>query len=356
MMSGGINLMQPFKNKRIVVTGGTGSLGQRVVHRILTGEMGTPEKVTVFSRDEAKQHYMRLSYLDQKVATDEVIYHNFKNLLQFRIGNIRDYPTVSQALRDTDVVIHAAALKQVPACEYFPQQAIQTNINGAENLVRAIIEQDLPVNTVVGISTDKACKPVNVMGMTKSIMERILIEANLRSKGTRFIAVRYGNVIASRGSVVPLFLSQIDKGGPVTVTVKEMTRFFLSLDAAVDTIFTAVRSALPGEIYIPQVPSGRILDLAQVLINEREIPIEFTGVRPGEKMHEIMVSEEECPRTLERDGFFVISPILPELQTVEIDKPALTTEYSSADVTLDSKGLKDLLSPDLGEYFEGVTS
>lgn len=347
--------MLPFDKKRILVTGGTGSIGQRVVHRILSGEMGTPERITVFSRDEAKQHYMRLSYLNREVATDEIIYDNYKNLLQFRIGNIRDYATVAQALRDTDVVIHAAALKQVPACEYFPGQAIQTNINGAENLVRAIIEQDLPVKTVVGISTDKACKPVNVMGMTKSIMERILIEANQRCKGTRFIAVRYGNVIASRGSVVPLFLRQIEKGGPVTITEKEMTRFFLNLNSAVDTIFAAVRSALPGEIYIPQVPAARIVDLARVLINGREIPIEFIGIRPGEKMHEIMVSEEECSRTIERDGYYVISPMLPELHSVEIDKPALTDEYSSSNVTLDDTALKDLLSPYLSELSEGVS-
>ncbi len=347
--------MLPFNKKRIVVTGGTGSLGQRVVHRILTGEMGTPETVTVFSRDEAKQHYMRLYYLDRKVATDEIIYHNFKNLLQFRIGNIRDYPTVAQALRNTDVVIHAAALKQVPACEYFPGQAVHTNIHGAENLVRAIIENNLPVKTVVGISTDKACKPVNVMGMTKSIMERILIEANRRSSETRFIAVRYGNVIASRGSVVPLFLRQIEKGGPVTITDKEMTRFFLSLDYAVDTIFAAVRSALPGEIYIPKVPSAKIIDLARILINGKDIPIEYTGIRPGEKMHEIMVSEEECSRTIERDGYYVICPMLPELQSVEIDKPALTDEYSSSNITLDDQALRDLLSPYLGESSEGVS-
>jgi UDP-glucose 4-epimerase len=345
--------MKPFKGQRIVVTGGTGSLGKRVVHRILSGEMGTPKSVTVFSRDEAKQHYMRLSYLNKEVATDEVIFENFKNLLQFRIGDIREYPSVVRALREADTVIHAAALKQVPACEYFPQEAVRTNINGAMNLVRAISENNLPVKTVVGISTDKACKPVNVMGMTKSIMERVLIEANQQNKDTRFIAVRYGNVIASRGSVIPLFLSQIENGGPVTITDEEMTRFLLSLNSAVDTVFAAVKTALPGEIFVPQVPAARIIDLAKVLINGKDIPIKITGIRPGEKLHELLVSEEERGRTIERDGYYVICPMLPELQTLSIAKPALDSQYSSSDITLDDQGLKTLIKPYMEKYKEG---
>jgi len=338
-----------LEGKRILVTGGTGSLGQTVVRRLLTGEMGQPAKITVFSRDEAKQHYMRLSYLNRQVATDEVIYRNFQQLLSFRIGNVRDYSSVLQAVREADVVIHAAALKQVPTCEYFPFQAVQTNVIGAHNLVRAIRENDTPVELVVGISTDKACKPINVMGMTKALLERIFVEANMGSTETRFVGVRYGNVIASRGSVVPLFLDQIAHGGPVTVTLKEMTRFLLSLDQAVDMIFAAVQHALPGEIYVPKVPAARVVDLAKALIDGRDIPITYTGIRPGEKIHEIMISEEECYRTVERNGYYVITPMLPELRSAPIDQPALTSEYSSANVTLSQADLRELLAPYLDE-------
>jgi FlaA1/EpsC-like NDP-sugar epimerase len=341
--------MKNIENKRILVTGGTGSLGQQVVRRLLTGEMGRPDKIVVFSRDEAKQHYMRLSYLNRQVATDEIIYRNFQELLSFRIGDVRDYSSVLQAMREANVVIHAAALKQVPTCEYFPFQAVQTNILGAQNLIRAVRENDIPVETVIGISTDKACKPINVMGMTKAMMERLLIEANMDCPHTRFACVRYGNVIASRGSVVPLFLDQIERGGPVTITLKEMTRFLLSLDQAVDTVFAALRHALPGETYIPKVAAARVVDLAQVLINGRDIPISYTGIRPGEKIHEIMVSEEECYRTIERGSYYVICPMLPELRTAPVDQPALTDEYSSAHVTLDQDGLRQLLAPYLTE-------
>lgn len=344
-----------LSDKRVLVTGGTGSLGQVLVRRLLTDEMGRPAKVIVFSRDEAKQHYMRLSYLNRRAATDEVIYRNFQELLSFRIGDVRDYSSVLRAVREADVVFHAAALKQVPTCEYFPFEAVKTNVIGPHNVVRAVRENDSTVELVVGISTDKACKPINVMGMTKALQERIFVEANKDTAHTRFACVRYGNVIASRGSVVPLFLDQIAQGGPVTVTMKEMTRFLLSLDRAVDTVFAAVRHALPGETYIPKVPSARIVDLAQVLIDERDIPIVFTGIRPGEKIHEIMVSEEECYRTIERDGYYAICPMLPELCPDPIAQPALASEYSSADVTLDHAGLRELLAPYLEEQtFSGA--
>jgi UDP-glucose 4-epimerase len=338
-----------FDGKRILVTGGTGSLGQKIVRRLITGEMGRPAKITVFSRDEAKQHHMRLSYLNRHEATDEIIYSNFQELLSFRIGDVRDYSSVLQAVRDADVVIHAAALKQVPTCEYFPFQAVQTNIIGPHNVIRAIRENDTPVELVAGISTDKACKPINVMGMTKALQERLFIEANIDCPNTRFVCVRYGNVVASRGSVVPLFQDQIANGGPVTVTLKEMTRFLLSLDGAVDTVFAAMRSGLPGEIYVPQVPAARVVDVAEVLIDGRDIPIKFTGIRPGEKIHEIMVSEEECYRTLARDGYYVVQPMLPELCAAKPEEAVLTSEYSSAHVTLDHEGLRHLLSPYMTE-------
>lgn len=322
-------------DKRIVVTGGTGSLGRTLVHRILSGELGTPKKVIIFSRDEAKQHDIRIQYLSKAVVTDEVIYRNFMSILEMRIGDVRDYPTVCSVLKDADIVFNTASLKQVPTCEYFPVQALQTNCVGAYNIARAIEENDYPVETVVGISTDKACKPVSVMGMTKSIQERIFIAANIMIPKTRLICVRYGNVLASRGSVIPLFHEQIRNGGPVTITIPEMTRFLLSLDEAVDTIFAAVRNADPGDIYVPGAPSTTVLTLAQALIGDRQIDTVVTGIRPGEKMHEIMVSEDEVNRTFKNGDYYTIRPMLPELRREnDLLGPCLTKEFSSADEPL----------------------
>jgi FlaA1/EpsC-like NDP-sugar epimerase len=330
-------------DKRIVVTGGTGSLGKVLVRRLLLGELGKPKSITVFSRDEAKQNSMRLSYQRKESATDEVIYRNFEELLRFRIGDVRDYHAVSAVLCDADVVFNAAALKQVPTCEYFPFEAVQTNIIGPENIVRAIRENKLPVETVIGVSTDKACKPVNVMGMTKAIQERIFVHANMDCPNTRFICVRYGNVLASRGSVIPLFLDQIRSGGPITITTPEMTRFLLSLDRAVDTILAAFEQAKRGETYIPRVPSARITDLTEVLIAGRPIKTTITGIRPGEKIHEILVSEEEAYRTVERAGYLAILPLLPELRSRTVAEKTIRGEYSSADNLITKAELAKLL-------------
>jgi len=320
-----------LEGKSVVITGGTGSLGKTLVRRLLTNEMGKLRKLIVFSRDEAKQHEMRLSYKHKAVATDEIIYHNFDQLVEFRIGDVRDYHSVASVVKDADVIFNAAALKQVPSCEYFPWEAVQTNIGGPENIVRVIREHRVPVDTVIGVSTDKACKPVNVMGMTKALQERVFLSANVGCPETRFICVRYGNVLASRGSVIPLFHEQIRVGGPVTITTDDMTRFLLSLDDAVNVIFAAVREAKRGETYIPRVPSARVLDLARVLIGDRGIRIEVVGIRPGEKVHEILVSEEECHRTVQRGKHFVIQSILPELRGDQTEAAALKGEYSSAD-------------------------
>jgi len=321
-----------FQGKRVLVTGGTGSLGQVLVKRLLRGQHGTPKKVIVLSRDEAKQHEMRLSYLNRTVSTDEVIYDNFEQALEFRIGDVRSYADVASALGDADIVFNAAALKQVPVCEYFPEQAVLTNCIGAANIVRAIGELKLAVETVVGISTDKACKPVNVMGMSKAVAERIFTAANVLNSRTRFVCVRYGNVLASRGSVIPLFHQQIARGGPVTVTADTMTRFLMTLEHAVDTVLEAVAHAAPGEIVIPQAPSAFVRDIAKALIEDRPIEIRLTGVRPGEKEHEILVSEEECRHTYRRGDYYVIAPMLPELRRANptAEKP-LSREYSSAD-------------------------
>lgn len=335
--------MKDLTGKRILITGGTGSLGQALVKRLLAGEMGRPARITVFSRDEAKQHFMRLDHMNRKFATDDVIYETAKDVLTFWIGDVRDYPAVVAAMREADVVFNAAALKQVPSCEYFPSEAVKTNIHGAENIVRAIREHDLPIELVVGISTDKACKPINVMGMTKAVQERILIEANRSCKKTRFSVVRYGNVIASRGSIVPLFVEQIRENKPLTITLPEMTRFLCPMEAAVDTIFEAVRSDVRGETLVPIIPSAKMVDVAKALMGDKELPIEFTGIRPGEKVHEIMVSEEECFRTVKRGNYYVILPVLPELRGEEEFQPALTAEFSSRDNNLSIPELKKLL-------------
>jgi len=329
--------------KRVVVTGGTGSLGKVLVRRLLSGELGKPKSVVVFSRDEAKQHGMRLAYQRLRTATDEVIYRNFEQLLQFQIGDVRDYHSVSSVLRNADIVFNAAALKQVPSCEYFPFEAVQTNIIGPENIVRCIRENRLPVETVAGISTDKACKPVNVMGMTKAIQERIIAQANMDCPNTRFICVRYGNVLASRGSVIPLFHEQIRCGGPVTITTLQMTRFLLSLDQAVDTVFAALQHANRGETYVPLVPSARVIDIAEVLIGDRPIKTKVTGIRPGEKIHEILVSEEEAHRTVRRRNHYVIMPMLPELRPAKVTERTLEGEYTSAEGVMAKARLARLL-------------
>ena len=278
------------------------------------------------------------------VATDEVIYRNFMNVLEFRIGDVRSYADICAAVKKAQIVVNAAALKQVPACEYFPSQAVLTNCIGASNIVRAIEENGYPVETVIGISTDKACKPVNVMGMTKAIQERIFISANILNPKTRYICVRYGNVLASRGSVIPLFIDQIRSGGPVTVTVPEMTRFLLSLDQAVDTVFQALREAGRGETYVPNAPSATVLNIAKALIGRRKINIKVTGIRPGEKMHEVMVSEEEANHCVKRRDYYAILPMLPELRArSRKEANVLTSEFSSADTQLSLEDTVSLL-------------
>ena len=329
--------------KRILITGGTGSLGKVLTRRILSGQLGTPKSVVVFSRDEAKQHEMRMEYLNRRSVTEDVMYHNFERTLQFVIGDIRDYHAVAQVLVNADIVVNAAALKQVPSSEYFPYEAVQTNIVGAENIVRAITELRLPVETVLGISTDKACKPTTTMGMTKAVQERIFLSANLRCQSTRFIAVRYGNVLASRGSVIPMFIDQIRNGGPVTITDPRMTRFLLSLEKAVDTVIEALMHAKRGEILIPRVPAALIIDLATALIGDQKIKQEIIGLRPAEKLHESLISEEEATRTEQRGEYFAVLSLLPEITPVLPKKPALIGELSSENFVMTFDQTKELL-------------
>lgn len=332
-----------FKNKVVLITGGTGSLGKTLVRRLMSNGNDVPRKIIIFSRDEGKQHAMRLEWENLKIATDNIYYHNYENILSFRIGDVKDYSSLLDPIKEADIIIHAAALKQVPVCEYFPEESLKTNVIGDVNLIRAIKETENHVELVLGISTDKACKPINTYGICKALQERLLINANLTCKKTKFICVRYGNVMASRGSVIPLFQEQIKNGGPVTITTEDMTRFFLNLDMAVDIIFDAIKYAKPGEIFIPNVPSAKIVDLAEIMIDGRDIKIEYTGIRPGEKINEILISDEEIYYTYQHGKYYVIQSNLPELINVVVDKPILTKEYSSADFILPKDELKKLL-------------
>ncbi|HYH82242.1 MAG TPA: polysaccharide biosynthesis protein [Longimicrobium sp.] len=338
-------MSRTLEGAEVLILGGTGSLGQRLFHRILSNELGRPASLTIFSRDEAKQHYMRLDFMHLAAATDEVIYRESVKRVRFAIGDVRNYSEVKRSVDRADVIFHAAALKQVPTCEYFGTAAVDTNINGAINLCRALREGSHQEKSVVGISTDKACKPVNLMGMTKAIQERILIQANLDSPWARLVNVRYGNVMASRGSAIPLFIELVRRGRPIPITDRRMTRFLMTLDQSVDLVFSAYAHANPGETFLPMVPSAHMTDVARAVAEDADYPLELSGIRPGEKIHEILVSEEEVAHTIVRGERLVILPILPELRADAVGTRELPFlgEYTSGEGALDYEGVVELL-------------
>ncbi len=320
-----------FTEKHVLITGGTGSYGRRLLDRLLD-LTHPPESITIFSRDEEKQYHLAHEYKSPRI--------------RFQVGDIRDPASVARVLRGKQIVFNAAALKQVPTCEYAPREAILTNIMGAENIVSAIERHQLPVETVVGISTDKACKPVNVMGMTKSIQERVFIQANLRAPTTRFVCVRYGNVLASRGSVIPLFLKQARERQPLTVTDPTMTRFLLSLDEAVDTSLQALQFGLAGEVVVPRADSAYVGDIADVISRRAGVPVVTVGIRPGEKRHEVMISEEEGPRVRDVGKWSHIMPMLEGLDQFLARSGAESdsrSEYSSATAPISVSALEERL-------------
>ncbi len=282
-----------WKNKSVLITGGTGSFGKRFAEVMLRDYH--PKRLVIFSRDELKQHEMAQGGFDHES-------------LRFFIGDVRDVDRLRRALRGVDIVVHAAALKQVPACEYNPIEAILTNVMGARNVIEASL--DCGVENIMALSTDKAVNPVNLYGATKLVAEKLFVQANsYRGVGnTKFSCVRYGNVVGSRGSVIPLFVTQ-KKSGRVTVTDPRMTRFWITLEEGVRFVISCIECMHGGEIFVPKIPSMRILDLATAIAPECKI--EFSGIRPGEKIHEILVSEDEVRTTIETDRMFVVQPAHP---------------------------------------------
>jgi UDP-N-acetylglucosamine 4,6-dehydratase/5-epimerase len=279
-----------WSEKVVLVTGGTGSFGKKFVE-IMLNEYH-PAKLIVFSRDELKQHEMRVSGFDHPS-------------LRYFIGDVRDEQRLFRAMRGVDIVIHAAALKQVPACEYNPMEAIKTNILGSSNVIEAAM--DAGCQKVMALSTDKAVNPVNLYGATKLAAEKLFVQSNSYAAGTatRFSCVRYGNVVGSRGSVIPVFVQQRENG-KLTITDARMTRFWLTLDQGVRFVIRCTEQMHGGEVFVPKIPSTRIADLARVIAPEAQIDV--IGIRPGEKLHEVLVHEDEARSTVEMEDMYVVMP------------------------------------------------
>lgn len=324
-----------FKNKVLMITGGTGSFGNAVLKRFLDTDIG---EIRIFSRDEKKQDDMRKRYNSAK--------------LKFYIGDVRDQRSVEQAMRGVDYVFHAAALKQVPSCEFYPMQAVRTNVLGTENVLEAAIAAG--VKRVVVLSTDKAVYPINAMGISKAMMEKVFVakSRNIEPEKTTICGTRYGNVMASRGSVIPLFVEQILAGKPITITDPEMTRFMMTLDDAIDLVLYAFKHGSSGDIFVQKAPAATLTTLAQALfslLNKPHHPIEIIGTRHGEKAHETLLSREERTRAEDLPGYFRIAPDLRDLnygKYVERGEKKISSaeDYTSANTErLDVEGMKALL-------------
>ncbi len=279
-----------LNDKVVLVTGGTGSFGRKFAKAVLARY--TPKKLIIFSRDELKQFEMQ-----REIDGPNVRYF---------IGDVRDADRLRRAMRGVDIVVHAAAMKQVPACEYNPLEAVKTNVLGAANIIEAAIDQG--VAQVLALSTDKAVSPVNIYGATKLCAEKLFVQGNSYAvkRQTRFSCARYGNVVGSRGSVIPLFLQQ-RPSGTVTVTDTRMTRFWITLDQGVEFVIRSLERMQGGEVFVPKIPSMRISDLVTAVAPDCKVAV--TGIRPGEKLHEVLVSEDEARNTVEYDDFFVIKPL-----------------------------------------------
>lgn len=283
--------MESFRNKILLITGGTGSFGNAVLRKFLDSGI---REIRIFSRDEKKQDDMRMEYKNEKI--------------KYYIGDVRDFDSVDQAMKDVDFVFHAAALKQVPSCEFYPMEAVRTNIIGAENVLEAAIRNQ--VKRVIVLSTDKAVYPINAMGLSKALMEKLMVAKSrlLDPEKQVFCATRYGNVMASRGSVIPLFVKQIKEGKPFTVTDPDMTRFMMSLDESVELVEYAFTNAIPGDIFVQKAPASTIGDLALALkdIFNASNEIRIIGTRHGEKLYETLCNREEMTKAIDQGEFYRI--------------------------------------------------
>ncbi|MDB9986900.1 polysaccharide biosynthesis protein [Candidatus Pelagibacter sp.] len=322
-----------FKNKIILITGGTGSFGNAVLQRFLKSEVS---EIRIFSRDEKKQDDMRKKYNNSKI--------------KFYIGDVRDYSSVLNSIRGTDYIFHAAALKQVPSCEFHPIEAVKTNILGTENVLEAAINSN--VARVIVLSTDKAVYPINAMGISKAMMEKVAIQKSLLKNKTIINIVRYGNVMASRGSVIPLFTEQLRSKKPITITDPNMTRFMMTLEDAINLVVYAFKNGKAGEIFVQKAPSANMKTLAVALKNLLDRPnhsVEIIGTRHGEKLFEVLLSREEMVRAKDLKNYYCILPDIRDLnykKFVEIGETKISKskEYNSHNTTqLNLKQTQNLL-------------
>ena len=325
--------MSFFDDKVILITGGTGSFGKKFIQTLLKEHK--PAKVIIYSRDELKQHEMRQTGFDSP-------------LLRYFIGDVRDRARLERAFHGVDIVVHAAALKQVPVCEYNPQEAIKTNITGTSNVIEAAI--DMGVKRVLALSTDKAVNPINLYGATKLAAEKLVVQSNAYAGSgvTRLSCVRYGNVVGSRGSVVPVFIEQRKKG-KITITDERMTRFWITLDQGVHFVMNCIEQMQGGEVFVPKIPSMKITDLAKAVAPEAKV--NMVGIRPGEKLHEVLISEDEARTTVELEKMYVVQPAESFWfgHTWEHQGQVLPDGYRFASNTnsewLTIDGLKEIITP-----------
>lgn len=286
--------MSLFTNKTLMITGGTGSFGNAVLNRFLSTDIG---EIRIFSRDEKKQDDMRHEY--------QVKYPEYANKIKFFIGDVRDLQSVRSAMHGVNYIFHAAALKQVPSCEFFPMEAVRTNVIGTDNVLTAAIEEG--VECVICLSTDKAAYPINAMGITKAIEEKVAVAKSRYSGKTRICCTRYGNVMCSRGSVIPLWIDQIKAGNPITVTEPNMTRFIMSLEEAVDLVLFAFEHGDNGDLLIMKAPACTIKTQAEAvcdIFGGKKEDIKVIGIRHGEKMYETLLTNEECAKAIDMGGFY----------------------------------------------------